>query len=60
MDLLRRWSSERHPRTLADASDVIRELCARYDYALEFCERRDRSVLVDIAPGVDRPEGGDA
>jgi prevent-host-death family protein len=43
----RRWRGERHARTLGDASDEIRELCARYDYVLETGERRDRETWTD-------------
>ena len=43
----RRWQSGRHARTLGDAGDEIRELCARYDYELDTGERRDRDTWAD-------------
>ena len=46
----RRWRTQRHARTLGDAGDEIRELCARYDYELELEERRDRETWTDDEP----------
>jgi len=46
-DQFRRWKSERTSRTLGDAADEIRELCARYDYELETGERVDRDAWPD-------------
>ena len=37
-----RWQEARHRRTLGDACDEIRELCARYGYELDTGERLDR------------------
>ncbi len=46
----RRWQSGRQGRTLGDAGDEIRELCARYDYELDVGERRDRDTWADETP----------
>jgi prevent-host-death family protein len=45
----RRWQSRRQDRTLGDAGDEIRELCARYEYELDTGERRDRDAWADEA-----------
>lgn len=42
-----RWREGRRRRTLGDAFDEVRELCARYDYELDTGERRDRATWVD-------------
>lgn len=36
------WREARGRRSLADAFDEVREICARYDYQLDTGERRDR------------------
>lgn len=43
----RRWQASRQGRTLADAAEEIRELCARYEYELDVGERRDRQAWTD-------------
>ena len=42
-----RWREARQRRTLAEAFDEVRELCARYDYELDTGERRDREAWED-------------
>jgi prevent-host-death family protein len=42
-----RWRSGRESRTLGNAGDEIRELCARYDYELDTGDRRDRETWAD-------------
>ena len=42
-----RWREARRRRTLGDAFDEVRELCARYDYELDTGERRDRATWID-------------
>jgi hypothetical protein len=49
-ELFRRWQLTRDARTLGDAADEIRELCARYDYQLDTGERRDRDSGDDETP----------
>ena len=44
---LQRWRETRQARTLGQAFDEIREICARYDYELEIEERRDRASWID-------------
>ena len=36
------WREAKSRRTLGDAFDEVRELCARYDYELETGDRSDR------------------
>ena len=43
----RRWQETAEGRTLGDAADEIRELCARYDYELDTGERVDRPAWGD-------------
>jgi hypothetical protein len=42
-----RWRESRQRRTLGDAFDEVRELCARYDYELDTGERLDRKAWED-------------
>ena len=42
-----RWRHSMQRRTLGDAFDEVRELCARYDYDLDTGQRRDRDAWSD-------------
>jgi len=42
-----RWQESRQRRTLGEAFDEVREMCARYDYELDTGERRDRDAWGD-------------
>lgn len=42
-----RWRESRERRTLGEAFDEVRELCARYDYELDTGERIDRKAWGD-------------
>jgi predicted nucleic acid-binding Zn-ribbon protein len=42
-----RWRKASQGRTLGQAFDEIREICARYDYEFEIDERRDRDSWIE-------------
>jgi PHD/YefM family antitoxin component YafN of YafNO toxin-antitoxin module len=42
-----RWRESRQRRTLREAVDEVREICARYDYELDPGERIDRDAWPD-------------
>jgi prevent-host-death family protein len=49
-EAFRRFRESRQRRSLGDAADEIRELCARYDYELDTGDRQDRADWIEDAP----------